>query len=133
MTQLVPIERIKCRLDQEAENLRRQIGSSNGRGGRRYRPYVFTEHGVAMLSRVLKSERRGSPDRFGPQIYLGGEAAGSSASLPARTKHLDERRDDSVDLQKVTLMVDSIDPLNLRPRPPRYFRIAQRFGFKPKE
>ena len=28
-----------------------------GRGGRRYLPLVFTEHGVVMLSSVLKSER----------------------------------------------------------------------------
>src|SRR3990172_6576249 len=28
-----------------------------GRGGRRYFPYAFTEQGVAMLSSVLKSER----------------------------------------------------------------------------
>ena len=54
----------------EWENLRFQIGTSNGaqnilryqngtseskRGGRRYLPYVFTEQGVAMLSAVLKS------------------------------------------------------------------------------
>ncbi len=33
------------------EALRYQIGTSNiGRGGRRYRPYVFTERGIAMLS-----------------------------------------------------------------------------------
>ena len=31
--------------------------SKRGRGGRRTAPYVFTEHGVAMLSSVLKSER----------------------------------------------------------------------------
>jgi len=42
----------------EASVLRRQIGTSNGsRGGPRYRPYVFTEHGVAMLASVLKSNR----------------------------------------------------------------------------
>ena len=42
----------------EADSLRCQIGTSNaGRGGRRTRPYVFTEHGVAMLSSVLNSER----------------------------------------------------------------------------
>jgi hypothetical protein len=45
-------------IDEEAESLRRQIGASNeGRGGRRYLPYAFTEHGVAMLSAVLGSER----------------------------------------------------------------------------
>jgi hypothetical protein len=44
--------------EQEAEALRFQIGiSKQGRGGRRYLPYVFTEQGVAMLSSVLKSER----------------------------------------------------------------------------
>ncbi len=39
-------------------SLRSQIVTSNvGRGGRRYRPYVFTEQGVAMLSGVLTSPR----------------------------------------------------------------------------
>jgi phage regulator Rha-like protein len=43
---------------EEAESLRLQIATSNeGRGGRRYPPYAFTEHGVAMLSSVLNSER----------------------------------------------------------------------------
>jgi hypothetical protein len=36
--------------------LRCHIGiSKSGRGGRRYLPYVFTEHGIAILSGVLKS------------------------------------------------------------------------------
>jgi ORF6N domain len=43
---------------EEAEALRCQIGTSKtGRGGRRFRPYVFTEQGVAMLSSVLRSRR----------------------------------------------------------------------------
>jgi hypothetical protein len=38
--------------------LRCQIGiSKEGRGGRRYMPYAFTEQGVAMLSSVLRSKR----------------------------------------------------------------------------
>jgi hypothetical protein len=42
----------------EAKSLRCQFGISNvRRGGRRYRPFVFTEQGVAMLSSVLHSER----------------------------------------------------------------------------
>lgn len=42
----------------EAAALRSQIATSNeGRGGRRYAPYVFTEQGVAMLSGVLRSDR----------------------------------------------------------------------------
>lgn len=42
----------------EYGRLRSQIATSNvRRGGARYLPYAFTEHGVAMLSCVLKSER----------------------------------------------------------------------------
>lgn len=33
------------------------VTSKEGRGGRRYFPYAFTEQGVAMLSSVLRNER----------------------------------------------------------------------------
>jgi phage regulator Rha-like protein len=44
---------------EETDTLRFQIGMSKtqGRGGRRYLPYAFTEQGVAMLSSVLRSKR----------------------------------------------------------------------------
>jgi ORF6N domain len=42
---------------EEAERLIFQFGISKGRGGRRHRPYAFTEQGVAILSSVLNSER----------------------------------------------------------------------------
>ena len=43
---------------EEHEALRFQSGTSKeGRGGRRYLPYVFTQEGVAMLSSVLQSPR----------------------------------------------------------------------------
>lgn len=54
----------------EWNNLRCQIGTSNSnslrsqivtsksqKGGRRYIPFVFTEHGVAMAANLLKSDR----------------------------------------------------------------------------
>lgn len=57
----------------EAEALRSQIVTSNeGRGGRRYAPYVFTEQGVAMLSGVLRSDRA---------IAVNIESCGSSSSF----------------------------------------------------
>jgi len=40
----------------EFENLRCQIGTSSW-GGHRYTPYVFTEHGVAMLASILRSKK----------------------------------------------------------------------------
>src|SRR6478736_3242309 len=45
--------------DQEVTNLKSQTVISSlgsGHGGRRSRPYAFTEQGVAMLSSVLRSD-----------------------------------------------------------------------------
>jgi hypothetical protein len=40
------------------QSLRYQIGTSSlGHGGRRSRPYVFTEHGAIMAANVLNSQR----------------------------------------------------------------------------
>ena len=44
----------------EHSSLRSQFATSkekSGRGGRRYMPYVFTEHGAIMAASVLDSER----------------------------------------------------------------------------
>jgi len=41
----------------EAESLIFQFGRAKGRGGRRHRPYAFTEQGVAMLSSLWTGRR----------------------------------------------------------------------------
>ena len=44
--------------EEEFELLRSQfVTSKAGRGGRRYLPYVFTEHGAIMAATLLRSER----------------------------------------------------------------------------
>lgn len=44
--------------DEELEDWRRQFGTSNeDRMGFRYKPFAFTEEGVAQLSAILNSER----------------------------------------------------------------------------
>lgn len=42
--------------ENEFDSLRSQFATSN-RGGVRYSPFAFTEHGVLMLSSVLRSEQ----------------------------------------------------------------------------
>jgi len=42
---------------EEFKLLRSQFVTSSQWGGRRYPPFAFTEHGVAMLSSVLRSKR----------------------------------------------------------------------------
>lgn len=52
--------------DNEYKSLRSQsVTSKVGRGGRRYLPYAFTEHGIAMLSSVLNS-----PHAIQMNIYI---------------------------------------------------------------
>ncbi len=45
--------------EEEIKNWRRQIGTSNfgDKMGLRYAPFVFTEHGILMLSSVLSSKK----------------------------------------------------------------------------
>ncbi len=60
MFQLTADEIADLRSQNVTSSLRSQIATSNspvGRGGRRYLPYVFTEHGALMLGNVIKSER----------------------------------------------------------------------------
>src|SRR3989338_10728583 len=60
MFQLAASEFEALRCQNGISNLRSQIGISNspaGRGGRRYLPYVFTEHGAIMAANLLNSPR----------------------------------------------------------------------------
>lgn len=56
---------------EEFANLRSQIViSSLGHGGSRYLPYVFTEHGVAMLASVLRSQRAAQMSIFIVRAFI---------------------------------------------------------------
>jgi hypothetical protein len=56
MFQLTP-EDVQC-LRSQSVTLKSHQGFKEGRGRhRKYAPYVFTEHGIAMLSSVLRSKR----------------------------------------------------------------------------
>ncbi|TLY39718.1 MAG: ORF6N domain-containing protein [Nitrospirae bacterium] len=58
MIQLTSDEFATVKSYRSVTNLKSQIAiSSSGWGGRRHRPYAFTEQGVAMLSSVLASKR----------------------------------------------------------------------------
>jgi ORF6N domain len=57
MFQLTVQELQALRFQSGTSNSRSPSGNSKTRGGRRYRPYAFSEQGVAMLSSVLRSRR----------------------------------------------------------------------------
>ncbi len=75
--------------------MRSQIATSNdGRGGRRYAPYVFTEQGVAMLSGVLRSDRAITVNIKIMRTFVElRRAASSYAAIESRLKIKNFRRD----------------------------------------
>ena len=55
---------------QEVAALRSQIVTSKGRGGRRYMPLAFTEHGAIMAANVLNSRRAAQMSIFVVRAFV---------------------------------------------------------------
>jgi len=79
---------------EETAALRSQFVTSKGRGGRQYRPYVFTEQGVAMLSSVLHSERAIQVNIAIMRAFVQlREMIGSNKGLARRLNELEKKYD----------------------------------------
>jgi hypothetical protein len=95
----------------EDESLRCQIGTSNGgRGGRRYAPYAFTEHGVVMLSAVLNSPRAVHVSLMVVNAFIRmRELMASNKDIAARVEKLE--RSHSRTASVIEVLVEDIDRL----------------------
>ena len=102
---------------EEAERLRYQIGTlKTGRGRhRKYRPYAFTEQGVAMLSSVLHSERavRVNIEIMRAFVQLR-QMLSSHADLARKLAALEKKYD-----AQFKVVFDAIRQLMAPPEPPR--------------
>ncbi|HEY7444563.1 MAG TPA: ORF6N domain-containing protein, partial [Vicinamibacterales bacterium] len=56
--------------EEEFADLRLQTVTSSGWGGTRYRPMVFTEHGVVMAATILHTKRAAQASRFIVKIFV---------------------------------------------------------------
>ena len=111
--------------DEETESLRLQFATSNvGRGGRRYRPYAFTEHGVAMLSAVLGSDRAVQMSILIIRAFVKiRELLASHKDLATRVEKLEAGQKKHISV--ITLLAEEIDKLKKLPDSPK-----PRIGFK---
>lgn len=97
--------------EQEAEALRCQTGTSKGRGGRRYLPYVFTEHGVVMLSSVLNSERAIQVNLLIVRTFVRlRQLVTAHKDLGARIEKLERGHDKTASV--IEILVEDIDNLS---------------------
>jgi len=103
----------------EHENLRSQIVTSNvGRGGRRYLPYAFTEHGAIMAATVLNSERAVEMSIFVVRAFVRmREALLSNQKIVSKLGEL-ERRLESHD-SDIQQLIEAIRELMTPPEPNR--------------
>ena len=120
--------------DRKHQSLRYQIGTSTlGHGGRRSRPYVFTEHGAIMAANVLNSRRAVQMSVFVVRAFLKmrallGDKRDLAQKLAALEKELKKRLDvhEGVIVTILQRVMDIIDPPALPPPPPK-----PRIGFTP--
>jgi hypothetical protein len=99
----------------EARNLRSQIATSSW-GGRRNLPFAFTEHGVAMLSAVLASERAVKMSVVIIRAFVRmRELLANHKELALRVQRIEDvqHRQASV----ITILADEIEELKLVPPP----------------
>jgi hypothetical protein len=100
---------------EEVERLRSQTVTSNGRGGRRYRPYAFTEQGVAMLSSVLRSEQAVRINIEIMRVFVRlRQIMSSKADLFRRLDELEQRYD-----AQFKVVFDALRQLMVPPESPR--------------
>ena len=80
----------------EAEALRSQSATSNSkRGGRRYLPYAFTEHGAIMAATVLNSEKAVEMSVFVVRAFVRlREMLSNNRQLAAKLAELESRLED---------------------------------------
>ena len=127
----------------EVRNLRCQIGISKKKGGRRYLPYVFTEHGALMAATVLNSPRAVQMSVFVVRAFVAMRAALSDTAALARKlaalEHEVKARLDGHDAAIVDVLrrfMEILDPPPLPeppPKPPIGFGVKEkttRYGTK---
>lgn len=109
----------------EHDALRCQFGISKGRGGRRYLPYAFTEHGAIMAATVLNSPRSVQMSVFVVRAFIRMRAALAdnqklARKLAALEKEIKSRLDvhESAIVDTLRRLMDIIDQPAL-PEPPR--------------
>ena len=115
--------------EEEASALRSQIVTLDKGRGRypKYRPYAFTEHGVAMLSSVLRSKRAVQMNILIIRAFVQiRELLATNKELAARVEKLEagQKQHESI----IAILAEEIDELKLLPEPPK-----RRIGFGPPE
>jgi hypothetical protein len=118
---------------EEHEDLRCQIGISNSRGGRRYLPYAFTEHGAIMAANVLNSPEAVRMSVFVVRAFVQmRDLLGSTKELAKQLADLEKKLTSRLDghesaiVEVLQRLMNILDP---PPPPPEPESPKRRIGF----
>ena len=114
--------------DEEFRNLRSQIVTSNW-GGSRFKPMVFTEQGVSMISSVLNSERAISVNIQIIRVFTRMKAMIESHKEILHKLEMLEKKDIELD-EKVSLIFEYLKELEQSKQEETDFKQRKRIGFK---
>ena len=114
--------------DEEFRNLRSQIATSSW-GGSRYRPKVFTEQGVAMLSSILNSERAISVNIQIIRVFTRMRRMIESHKDILNKLEMLEKKDIELD-EKVALIFEYLKKLEQTKQEDTDLKQRKRIGFK---
>src|SRR5208283_4994192 len=106
--------------------------SNAGRGGRRYLPFAFTEHGVVMLSSVLKSQRAVQMNILVTRAFVRlREIVASNKELATRIEKLERGHDRTASV--IEVLVEDIDRLAVEVKQMKALPSVpkRRIGFQP--
>src|SRR6266581_2540402 len=115
---------------EEAESLRSQIATSSSHGGRRYRPYAFTEYGALQAANILNSARAVQMSIFVVRAFAKmREALRGTPELARKLAELEKKLTARLDVHEaaiVQVLREVMQVLNppTDPEPPR-----RRIGF----
>jgi hypothetical protein len=98
----------------EWENLRSQIATSSGHGGRRYTPFAFTEHGAIMAATVLNSPQAVAMSLVVVRAFVKLRRMALSVEALARKVNALEQKYDA----RFSMVFDAIRKLMTPPEPP---------------
>ena len=114
----------------EAFALRSQFVTSKGRGGRRYAPYAFTEHGTIMAATVLNSPRAVQVSVYVVRAFVRlRRMLAQNKELATKLADLERKVGDHD--QKIVALIQAIRQLMAPPPGPPRKKIGFHSGVKP--
>src|ERR1700747_2631921 len=116
----------------EANSLRSQIATSSSHGGRRYRPYAFTEYGALMAANILNSPRAVHMSIFVVRAFARmREALRGTPELARKLAALETKLTARLDVHEAAIVQVLREVMQILNPPPEPEPPRRRIGFQP--